>query len=609
MDDSYTKMVKIFCESIAYKSPLLPADWADKYRILSLSSSSEPGQWSTDRTPYLREIMNCLSPVEPYNHIRRVVVMKGHQIGYTEGVLMNGLGYVVAEDPGPTMLVAPTEKAVRKMLQQKIEPMINDSPVVRKRIPTISRFTSRNTIIHKDFPGGFMVLAGANVANDLAGTSVRNLFLDEVDRMGLDTGGEGNPVELAIGRTSAYARKKIIMGSTPVSEDDSIIWKYFKEGDKRYYFVPCPLCGHKQTFEIERLKRRDDGRMVMVCEECGGDMDESQKTLMLEGGEWRATAECDPSYRSYHLNSLYSPLGFLSWDAVEKSRIRAEEDDSFSQTFQNIYLGLPVKEKSEKYPDPKLLFERYQGSYEKGDPPPVEHLLVTAAVDVQADRLEVLVVGWDVTRAYIIDHHVIRGDTSNDFYAPPWANLNVALQRYWADRPIHMMVIDCGYAPHRVFSWLKRCPQQARVRAIRGMENAVTVVGDPHYMSVTFDGRTYKEGNKYYGLNVDYLKGEVHARFLIEDESNSCYIHAPDGLGREFYEQICAEKKKLVRTAQDPSGLRGKYAWSKTRHRNEALDLMAYSIGAWHMCSPEDFLNEWPRFVKVYDHLAKRASS
>ena len=41
--------------------PLLTvSEWADRYRVLSQRASSEPGRWRTERTPYLREIMDCL---------------------------------------------------------------------------------------------------------------------------------------------------------------------------------------------------------------------------------------------------------------------------------------------------------------------------------------------------------------------------------------------------------------------------------------------------------------------------------------------------------------------------------------------------------------------
>ena len=61
--------------------PLLTvSQWADRYRVLSQRASSEPGRWRTERTPYLKEIMDCLSPASP---VQRVALMKGAQIGGT----------------------------------------------------------------------------------------------------------------------------------------------------------------------------------------------------------------------------------------------------------------------------------------------------------------------------------------------------------------------------------------------------------------------------------------------------------------------------------------------------------------------------------------------
>src|ERR1043166_6853990 len=72
------------------------SEWADKYRKLSQRASAEPGAWRTERTPYLREIMDCLSPSSP---IERVIFMKGAQIGGTE-VGNNWIGYVIHQAPG-----------------------------------------------------------------------------------------------------------------------------------------------------------------------------------------------------------------------------------------------------------------------------------------------------------------------------------------------------------------------------------------------------------------------------------------------------------------------------------------------------------------------------
>ena len=85
--------------------PLLTvSEWSDRHRMLSSKASAEPGRWRTSRTPYLKAIMDCLSPTSP---VERVVFMKAAQLGATE-MGSNWIGYVIHHAPGPMMAVWPT---------------------------------------------------------------------------------------------------------------------------------------------------------------------------------------------------------------------------------------------------------------------------------------------------------------------------------------------------------------------------------------------------------------------------------------------------------------------------------------------------------------------
>ncbi len=57
---------------------LTVSEWADNYRILPMKSAKEAGKWRTARTPYLKEVMDCLSPS---SQVEKVVFMKGAQVG------------------------------------------------------------------------------------------------------------------------------------------------------------------------------------------------------------------------------------------------------------------------------------------------------------------------------------------------------------------------------------------------------------------------------------------------------------------------------------------------------------------------------------------------
>ena len=140
--------------------------WADAHRVLSSKGSGEPGTWRTARTPYLREIMDQLSVGSP---TQRIVLKFGAQIGKTEAAL-NWLGYIIEHAPAPTLVVLPTIEVRKRWVMQRLHPMIAETPRLRGLINDKSR-ESANSADIKDFPGGFLVLGGANSAASLASMS------------------------------------------------------------------------------------------------------------------------------------------------------------------------------------------------------------------------------------------------------------------------------------------------------------------------------------------------------------------------------------------------------------------------------------------------------
>ncbi len=180
--------------------PLLTvSEWADRHRVLSSRASAEPGRYRTGRTPYLREIMDCLSPSHP---CRRVVFMKGAQVGATEAG-NNFLGFIIHHAPGPVLAVQPTVEMAKRNSRQRIDTLIDESPILRERVKPARSRDAGNTMLSKDFPGGTLVMTGANSAVGLRSMPARYLFLDEVDAYPASADEEGDPVALACARTRA----------------------------------------------------------------------------------------------------------------------------------------------------------------------------------------------------------------------------------------------------------------------------------------------------------------------------------------------------------------------------------------------------------------------
>lgn len=262
--------------------PLLSvSEWADQSRILSQTASSEPGRWRTDRTPYLREIMDSLSPSHP---TEKVVFMKGAQIGGTEAG-NNWVGYMIDQAPGPMLVVQPTVEMGKRWSKGRLAPLIEDTPCLKGKIKDPRSRDSGNTVQSKEFQGGIVVVTGANSAVGLRSMPVRYLFLDEVDAYPGDADGEGDPVSLAIQRTATFARRKIFLVSTPTIQGLSRIEMEYAHSDQRKFYVPCPHCHEMQTLIWSQIHFDDEKGAYYSCISCNKRMDEFAKTEMLKQGK------------------------------------------------------------------------------------------------------------------------------------------------------------------------------------------------------------------------------------------------------------------------------------------------------------------------------------
>jgi len=566
--------------------PLLTvSEWADQHRRLSARASSEPGPWRTGRTPYLREIMDALSPSSP---IERVVVMKGAQVGLTE-CGNNWAGYVIHHAPGPMLAVLPTVEMAKRNSKQRIDPLIEESPALRQRVKPARSRNSGNTVLAKEFPGGVLVMTGANSGVGLRSMPVRYLFLDEVDGYPGDVDGEGDPVALAEARTRTFARRKIFIVSTPTIHGLSRIEREYEASDQRRYFAPCPHCGHKQWLRFERLnweKGRSD-TAAYLCEGCESPIPERHKTWMLENGEWLATAQGDRRTAGFHLSSLYSPLGWRNWVEIAAAWEAAQGSEAALKSFKNTELGETWIEKGEA-PDWQRLYERREdwqiGTVPRGG------LFLTAGADVQKDRVEVSIWAWGRgLRSWLVDHIVLAGGPES---ATTWSGLDELLGRSWQHASgvqlgLAKLAVDTGYEAPAVYTWARRAgfAQVAPVKGVEGFNRAAPIVG-PTFVDVTEGGKKLRRGARLWTVAVATFKSETY-RFLrlvppTDEEIGAGadhpagYIHLPRGTEAEWVKQLVAEQLVTVKTKRGFTRLE----WQKLRERNEVLDCRVYARAA-----------------------------
>ena len=603
-----TEIIQGFLEGIRPVERLSPSDWADTYRFLDSAASAEPGRWRTSRTPYSKEILDRFSPYDP---AKEIIVMKGAQLGFTElGFCV--IGYFIHLDPCPILYVMPTKETMERNSKMRIGPMITTTPVLAERIGPARAKDSGNSLYQKIFPGGTLILSGANSPASLRSMPIKVLILDETDAYPLDLGGEGSPIKLANARTRTFAKKKIFYLSTPKIHLSSVIERKFLETSQRYYNVPCPFCKKMQRLDWVNLKYETNASKEKVvkssvhyqCCECGGKIKEHHKTKMLPAGKWIESApeKSNPEKVGYHINSLYSPLGWYSWAEAVQDWLDAQSDIEELKVFVNTVLGETWNEKGE-VPDWENLYNR-RLAYDTNKPAK-EVCFITVGVDVQKDRLELEIVGWCKGKtSYSIDYRVLPGATAE---LPVWNELAKVVTEQWerADGvllPMHKMAIDTGYNTAQVYGFCRRF-SLSQVVPVKGQEKQSVIISQPR--GVDHKKRNTRKhsltGLVLYNVGVSILKQEIYGFLKLkieEDVIPSGYCFFPTVYDQHYFKMLTAESltKELVKGFT-------RYVWVKIRERNEALDCRVYARAAAAISGMDRWKPEhWNALAATYGH-------
>jgi phage terminase large subunit GpA-like protein len=574
----------------AFASGLQPApdmtvsEWADAYRMVT-KPSPWPGPWRTERVPYMREIMDRMSPSDP---CEICALMKAAQGAGTEGGL-NFLGAYMHQWPRDMMLVLPTEGAAKKFSRRRLDRMFAGTPVLRDLVVESRGRDGSNNLLMKEFGAGrdSLILVGANSNVGLRSDPVPVVYADEVDGYPLDVDKEGNPLFILIQRTAAYWDRKILLTSTPTRKGGNIHY-WFQAGDQREFFVPCPYCTHMQelVWGADRFMRKEPGGMrwpkgepekaQYQCERCGDQFEEWRKVDILPRGEWMPQAPGNGAHmniRSYHVGSLIYPYGWPGnkWTNLAAEWERDHDKPRAKQTFVNLKEGKPWADPSEAAADAKTLLARCE-TYSL--PIPAGIACLTLAADVQGDRIEAEILGWGAREEnWSLDYRVLRGDTSRAD-SQCWQELDELLaSTYLSETGLVLNIragcVDASYQQDLVRKWC-HARRQRNVWAVIGRDGQDRPAW-PTRASKTKPNRP----SPAFVIGVDGLKETVYARLRVLEGPGCC--HFPTGRTLDQFEMLTAEIR--VPDYSHPIPI---FQWRKKREgiRNEWLDIRAYQ----HAC-------------------------
>jgi len=251
--------------------------------------------------------------------------------------------------------------------------------------------------------------------------------------------------------------------------------------------------------------------------------------------------------------------------------LEAKKSKETLKTFVNTSLGETWEEEGIQLDDNELIARRED--YTKV---PSDALVLVASADVQDDRIEIEVKGFgDGEESWGVDFKVIHGDPSK---RQVWDDLDKALLETYENEDGYTMRIACacvdsgGHFTDAVYKFVKG-KESRRIYAVKGSST-------PGAPLVNRGTRSNKANVKLFSVGTDTAKELIFARLKIE-QFGAGYMHFSKIFDEEYFKQLTAEKITTKFIRGFPSRV-----WTKTRARNEALDINVYALAALAILNP-----------------------
>lgn len=579
------RLNKAIAKAIAGMQPpedLTVTGWAEKHRRLSSESAAEPGPWRTERTPYLRDIMDAFTDPK----VRHIVVWAASQVGKSE-LINNCIGYIIDQDPGSILFVQPTTIDAKDYSKLRIAPMIRDCPTLRKRVAASKSRDSGNTILQKTYPGGILTLCGSTEAHALCSKPIRYIFGDERDRWAGSAGNEGDPWELAMARQTTFYNAKAVEVSTPTIKGASNIEDAYITGTMERWKSKCPHCSAYHEIQWADIRFEYDEKTVgksksyqiteifYICPGCGCISDEI--TMKRQPARWEA--DNPDAYangcRSYKLNAFVSQ--WAAWENTIQKFLQAKGNSKKLQVVYNTCFGELFEDRGELEDEDSLLARREEYTAEVPD----GVLYLTCGIDTQDNRFEYEVIGHGhFGETWGIEKGVVMGRPDDDVTWQKLDDVTINRKFCFSDglglRIARTFIDEGGHFTNEV---RLKCRERfsKNVYCIKGSNQyGAPYISPPKQQKIIIDG-------VYLGTCWQYSLGVCSGKQIITDNirvkiAGPKYCHFPrrDDYGAIYFNGLMSERLVYNKDKKQP------WEWVKIpgHERNEVLDCRVYALAA-----------------------------
>ena len=620
------------------KAPISTEEWIEKNFKLPKENSDTPGDFDFYYVPHLYGILAAFDDPQ----VTDVYCLKGSQIAWTT-ILVAYILSLIDQRPVPIIGMFSAVDAAREFSVEKLKPFVTECKALAGKLDVSSTRRTGNGLLHREFPGGFLKLIGSNAVRSMKSTPAPVLFVEEPDDAAENAQGQGDSVTILYERSKRFRRSKVkrILGGTASVKDFSRVEARIKMSDESVLPIRCHGCAETHVLDFGNVTwlDSDEGQpehpifgkalpetAVYNCPHCGEIWNDNQRRDNIRNTVSDARAAGDkfcgwmptrPGIKAKgftRLGELYSCLPGSSLAEMVEKHLEAEYyfargDETKKISFVNNQLGKPYEYKDGR-PDADHFRELAREDPESQRDElvcPAAGLLVTAGIDVQHDRLAVVLRAWGRDdKCWLIYWGEIAASSSCvDKKDPVWDALDSLIFqafKHESGASIFASAISIdssdGTTSDAVYHWVRSRQKRHRRRLIMAIKGSSSlqdpeIFTQPRKKSIDHkhpDRQTKadRHGVKVYMVGTNKAKDWLTARMALGPGGGFHYYHA-EQMRWDYFDQMCGEAKIPHKT------IRNRRVWQqKSGQAVEAWDCEGYALHAArakkvHLLKP----NEW----------------